>query len=757
MAEAGHERSTKTGTTVVGSAALADRTPRAAPTAPPDSTRRMATVFVSYSRREFHFAEAATATLRSHSALDPWIDAQRLRPGMDWAKTLDESLDNADALLLLASPAAMASAYVRREWTRAAERGIPIHIGVVEAVDLPSELAGRPVYDLRTRFWKRAAALGEAIAQARTEPVAVAPRPNRLGLPGRMPASVAATAALAVLASLALVAATVVLVSVDIAVMRLARSPFIGSDWMWQDNALEVLRTLRWQRAMFALLGLTAMAAPLAPGVLIAGTWLLRRRSSQSFLLMGFGSTAAVGSFLFVFVGKTVGSPAPDDPFITEEVFPTPPGIASDTALLRALLAGAVVCAVTGGILVLVSRTLHLWLPTGAGAGYQRRRLAGMRLIRPDLLTVAGPKRYGPRLLTEWTSYDPWFPVKWMDSCARLAALPAPETPCAVEVLSLAPADEAVAGLIRLACREAGMAGGPSPARWVFVLVSSQAPWPETAQAIQDLGPRAICVLLDSLHLPADAEELRRHQWLDFRERHPDSLFPLLAALRSPTAEPADDGPAPAPAVADRFRAPVAVRQFVALGRNLAGALPGFALVALIFRPMDVQSPALAVVTVLAVVCLVRLGNRVATRRITAAGFRRGCLVTLAVLTLWVGVAFSILWTPLALSTVWGPTSFVTADIGGESVASYQPEIFGGVGNPHLLTLGAANLPVCVALILIMYYFPLRGLWLPPTVAPADARLPPVGWAAWRGFTPLVVTPGILFSLLIELIVLYPP
>lgn len=41
-------------------------------------------VFVSYSRRDFHAAEAVTAALWAHEPLDPWFDLERLRPGMDW-------------------------------------------------------------------------------------------------------------------------------------------------------------------------------------------------------------------------------------------------------------------------------------------------------------------------------------------------------------------------------------------------------------------------------------------------------------------------------------------------------------------------------------------------------------------------------------------------------------------------------------------------------------------------------------------------
>ncbi|MYV92269.1 TIR domain-containing protein, partial [Streptomyces sp. SID1034] len=76
--------------------------------APADGGRPLK-VFVSYSRRDFHSAEAVTAALWAHEPLNPWFDLQRLRPGTDWEAAWDDALETADALLLLASPAAIAS------------------------------------------------------------------------------------------------------------------------------------------------------------------------------------------------------------------------------------------------------------------------------------------------------------------------------------------------------------------------------------------------------------------------------------------------------------------------------------------------------------------------------------------------------------------------------------------------------------------------------------------------------------------------
>lgn len=710
------------------------------------------TVFVSYSRREFHFAEAVTATLRSRAGLDPWFDVQRLRPGMDWAGTLDESLDNTDVLLLLASPAALASAYVRREWTRAVERGIPLHIGVVEAVDLPPELAGFPVHDLRTRFWKGASRLADAIAQGRTEAAVAAPRPNRLGLPGRMPAPVAATVVVSALTTIALVWATVLLVGLDLAVIRLAWNPFDDDvPWVDRGSALEVMRTQRWQAMMFGLLGLTALAAPLVPWVLVPGVRLLRRRSSRAALTTGFAATVSVGATLFVGVGIIMNAGELRNAAVTELFFPTPPEMTAVAATLKAPLAVAVVCAAAGAVVVGWSRTLHLWLPTGAGGDHHRTRIIRTRRTHQQL--VAEWK--GMRAL--WTAFhsldtsalprgaDVTFLTEWKIACDQLAALPVSEgeAPATVEVLCPAPAEEAVADHLRMACRLAGMAAGPSPARWVLVLVSSHVPWPETTQAIQRLGTRAICVLLDTVRLPSDAAELRRHQWLDFRERRPDSLFRLLSALRSPEAESAGEGLPRTPITTDRYLAPMGVRYFVQFCRNIIAFFPGFALVAVVLRPLEAQSTLLASMTVLLGVCLVRLGNHVATRRVSASQFRRTYVVASALSILWTGVAISVLWIPVTLSSTWrGQWSYVPADrIPGMAMAG--------------LLVFMAAVPTVITLLFPFSYVLFRGQWLPPKVEHANSPLLPANMGTWTGLVPVSSTLGILFAIMFEFWVAY--
>ena len=159
-------------------------------------------VFVSYSRVDFAFAEAVVGALRRHGGIDPWMDLQRLRPGVDWSAAITESLDQADALVLVASPSSLASGPVEDELAHAFRRHIPVYVGVVAAVRLDGNLAACPGLDLRTRFRQRAAELGRAVTGETTSA-----RPHRRWSRWRIPGAVAGEAALALVATLALLTA----------------------------------------------------------------------------------------------------------------------------------------------------------------------------------------------------------------------------------------------------------------------------------------------------------------------------------------------------------------------------------------------------------------------------------------------------------------------------------------------------------------------------------------------------------------------
>src|SRR5688572_10311958 len=75
----------------------------------------MATVFISYSRSNAEFARRLADDLKALS-LDPWLDVDRIQVGEDWDDAVWEGLRTCDVMLLLLSPASMASKEVSNEW-----------------------------------------------------------------------------------------------------------------------------------------------------------------------------------------------------------------------------------------------------------------------------------------------------------------------------------------------------------------------------------------------------------------------------------------------------------------------------------------------------------------------------------------------------------------------------------------------------------------------------------------------------------------
>lgn len=139
-------------------------------TVPPDPAgppARAIRVFLCYSRRQFHAAEQL-AMLLSGQGFDVWFDVQRLAPGDDWTEAVYQAVEEADVLVLLASPQALTSPYTEREWQQAQQAGTPVTIALVETAELPTELSDNPTVDLRVRFESGATELGTVLRTGST-------------------------------------------------------------------------------------------------------------------------------------------------------------------------------------------------------------------------------------------------------------------------------------------------------------------------------------------------------------------------------------------------------------------------------------------------------------------------------------------------------------------------------------------------------------------------------------------------------------
>lgn len=378
--------------------------------------------------------------------------------------------------------------------------------------------------------------------------------------------------------------------------------------------------------------------------------------------------------------------------------------------MLRILTATTIALSVAAGMLLVWSRSVHLWLPADHKSdidGWIFRAMEWLRLVRPTLHTSEQLDfPLWPGFRSQWRVFPPQFaevPIECLGSTVEIRC---------------APADEHVAELIRTACRDASFTVGPPPGRWVLVLVSSYTDWAEVSAEIRGLESRVICVLVDSICVPDDAEELRRYQWMDFRGQFPEHLFRLLSALRA--FEHAEDNHVfLTPIAPERFLAPIGVRAFVEACRDFLAGISGIAVGTLVVRPFDGSSAALTALSALLIACTASLHDRTTKRRITAAQFRRAAVVT--GLVSW-ALAATWLWIS------WNRFACV--------VPVFAVPVIEIISAPFLLPF-----------FLVVIYWYLREDWLPLPSVSGYGGMKAVGVGVWAPFTPVAFACGVALAI----------
>src|SRR5688572_1697994 len=122
---------------------------RAAITEPVHNKENM--LFLSYSRRQFYFAESLVLNLQA-KGISVWFDVQQLVPGKHWQEGIQAGLDESKGLILIASRAALESPYVQLEWEAALKNQKAVTIVAFEDVTLPPVLKDAAVIDFRGDF-----------------------------------------------------------------------------------------------------------------------------------------------------------------------------------------------------------------------------------------------------------------------------------------------------------------------------------------------------------------------------------------------------------------------------------------------------------------------------------------------------------------------------------------------------------------------------------------------------------------------------
>ena len=137
-------------------------------------------IFISYSRVDSDFVDRLETDLRAHGH-PTWVDRMRLEGGDDWAERIGHEIAQSGVMIVVLSPDAVASKWVRREITVADERNMPIFPVLFKAVSrVPLQIAERQYIDFTTGYDKalRALLLALAATNQRHERTTVADVPS---------------------------------------------------------------------------------------------------------------------------------------------------------------------------------------------------------------------------------------------------------------------------------------------------------------------------------------------------------------------------------------------------------------------------------------------------------------------------------------------------------------------------------------------------------------------------------------------------
>lgn len=96
-------------------------------------------VFVSYARTDVEFARQLTRDLRRRG-VDVWLDVYDIGAGKSWARQVAEALDRCTAMVVVMSPASMASDNSDDEWNYYLDKKKPVLPVLYQPVDVPYRL-----------------------------------------------------------------------------------------------------------------------------------------------------------------------------------------------------------------------------------------------------------------------------------------------------------------------------------------------------------------------------------------------------------------------------------------------------------------------------------------------------------------------------------------------------------------------------------------------------------------------------------------
>ncbi len=150
----------------------------------------MPKLFISYSRTDEVFARQLATSLSGMGA-DIWIDIRDIPAGLKWSSAIQEGLDRCDAMILIISPASMASQNVEDEWQHYRDRGKVIVPVMIQPAQLHYQLGRLQYISFHTLPYN--VALTQLHAELYRKGILLSPPPNAVTTPvPRAPAGYAA-------------------------------------------------------------------------------------------------------------------------------------------------------------------------------------------------------------------------------------------------------------------------------------------------------------------------------------------------------------------------------------------------------------------------------------------------------------------------------------------------------------------------------------------------------------------------------------
>ncbi|MCA1606190.1 MAG: toll/interleukin-1 receptor domain-containing protein, partial [Acidobacteria bacterium] len=477
-------------------------------------------VFLSYSRHDYYYAETLHAELSKQSHLKPWMDVRNLGLAEDWYASIDAALQSADVLVLVASADSFASKQVEREWRHAIKRGIPVLIVFVRRCKIPDDLSSCPSYDVRGKYKSEVLKLRRDISNLQFDHSAA--RPAQCAFLYRPPVSIIAV--LAILAAELILALLILASWIYIAASSL--NPTIHMD----ASPLGSLRFSYSGTVVYISLLLTAMACATTLGSI--RSILAHRLRGRSLLGQQAIFIVAIGGLIAIALRLLQRRSS-----ISDITLPRGIDLLAEWPLLPLIAGGATAVAVIATLLN--SMALHRCTRAGYAMNHLRNRVtggsAGANIDSSGVGFLWRFLRY--ELINEVTS--------------RQIGQPGDQR--SFQIICQ-PQDHAIGEIIGDACTDVGLTKS-THGYWKIIVVTNISDMARVEQAANRAGAQGICVLASSVSLPPDAEVLRQRQWLDFRVQ---DIAAMRALLRTVTGHPVR-GIAPVPFSPERFRASLTI------------------------------------------------------------------------------------------------------------------------------------------------------------------------------------------------------